>query len=109
MEELIKKLQSVHGLSADQSNGILQTITGFIKEKYPMVSGAIDNLFQSGTTPSGPGTTPSDTQAPHDSTTTDSGDLLDKISDFIPGTTGQKIEDFAKDKLGGLFGNNKTT
>ncbi|MEO6134681.1 MAG: hypothetical protein ABIP35_05980 [Ginsengibacter sp.] len=108
MEELIQKLQSIHGLSAEQSNGILQTITGFIKEKYPMVSGAIDNLFQSGTTPSAPGTTPADTQVPHDSTAPDSGDLLDKISDFIPGATGQKIEDFAKDKLGGLFGNNKT-
>ena len=104
MEELIQKLQSAHGLSAEQSKGILQTVTGFIKEKYPMVSGAIDNLFQSGTTPSAPGTTPADTQAPHDSTTPDSGDLLDKISDFIPGASGQKIEDFAKDKLGGLFG-----
>lgn len=109
MEELIQKLQSLHGLSAEQSNGILKTITGFIKEKYPMVSGAIDNLFQSGATPSAPGATATETQAPTDSTTPDSGDLLDKISDFIPGATGQKIEDFAKDKLGGFFGGNKTT
>ena len=47
-------------LSAEQSHGILNTITGYIKEKFPMVAGAIDNLFQSGTTPSAPGTTPAD-------------------------------------------------
>lgn len=100
MEELIKKLQDLHGLTPQQSQGILGTITGFIKEKYPMVSGAIDNLFQSGTTPSAPGTTPDEVAE----NTANSGSMLDKISDFIPGATGQKIEDFAKDKLGGSFG-----
>ncbi len=107
MEELIKKLQSVHGLTPEQSHGILNTITGFIKEKFPMVSGAIDNLFQSGTTPSAPGTTPADVQATTARTVHDGGDFLDKISDFIPGATGEKIEGFAKDKLSGLFGENK--
>ncbi|MEO6705254.1 MAG: hypothetical protein ABIN04_05325 [Ginsengibacter sp.] len=96
MEELIQKLQSVHGLSAEQSRGILNTITGYIKEKFPMVAGAIDNLFQSGNT------------TPASGATADSGNVLDKISDFIPGSTGEKIEDFAKDKLGGFFGGNKT-
>jgi hypothetical protein len=52
MEELIQRLQSMHGLSAEQSYGILNTIVTFIKEKYPMVSGAIDNLFQTHTTSS---------------------------------------------------------
>ena len=107
MEELIKKLQAQHNLTAEQSHGILGTITGFIKEKYPMVSGAIDNLFQSGTTPSGPGTTPADVNSPVDSTSADSGNILDKISDFVPGATGQKIEDFAKDNLSSFFGNKK--
>ncbi|MDQ6761945.1 MAG: hypothetical protein M3015_04860 [Bacteroidota bacterium] len=63
MEELIKKLQESHGLSAEQSHGILSTITNFVKEKFPMVEGAIDNLFQSGTTPTGPGTTPAGVNA----------------------------------------------
>ncbi len=45
MDELIKKLQDEHGLSAEQSHGILNTITDFIKQKFPMVEGAIDNLF----------------------------------------------------------------
>ncbi len=107
MEELIKKLQEAHGLSADQSHGILKTITGFIKEKFPMVSGAIDNLFQAGTTPSAPGTTPADAQSTVADPTHDGGDFLDKISDFIPGSTGEAAESFAKDKLGGLFGEDK--
>ena len=99
MEELIKKLQEQHGLSAQQTQGILGTITGFIKEKYPMVSGAIDNLFQSGTTPSGPGTTPADVNSPVDSTEPKEEDLL--------GANRQKIEDFAKDNLSSFFGNKK--
>jgi hypothetical protein len=102
MEELIQRLQNVHGLTAEQSHGILNTIASYIKEKFPMVGGAIDNLFQSGTTPSAPGTTPADVQA----TTANpvNNDFLDKISDFIPGTTGENIEEFAKEKLGGFFG-----
>lgn len=104
MEELIQKLQSVHGLSAEQSHGILTTITNFVKEKFPMVGGAIDNIFQSGTTPSSPSTTPADTKATVTTTSQNSGDILDKISDFIPGETGEKIEEFAKGKLGGFFG-----
>lgn len=107
MEELVKKLQSIHGLTAEQSHGILNTITGFIKEKFPMVGGAIDNLFQSGTTPSAHGTTAAELTANTATPVNDKGDFLDKISDFIPGATGQKIEDFAKDKLGGLFGEDK--
>lgn len=101
MEELIQKLQSLHGLSAEQSHAILNTIIGYIKEKFPMVAGAVDNLFQSGTTPA-------DTQATVNASQGDSN-VLDKISDFIPGATGQKIEDFAKEKLGGFFGGDKTT
>ena len=102
MEELIKKLQANHGLSAEQSQGILNTIAGFIKEKFPMVGGAIDNLFQSGTTPSAPGTTPSDAQTSARSTQ-GNDDLLDKINDFIPGDTEQKMENFAN----GFFGKKK--
>ena len=32
------------------------------------------------------------------------GSILDKISDFVPGQMGEKVEEFAKSKLGGLFG-----
>jgi hypothetical protein len=103
MEELIQKLQNVHGLTPEQSYGILNTITGYIKEKFPMVAGAVDNLFQSGTTPSAPGTTPAEAQA----TSANTGNIMDTISDFVPGSTGEKIEEFAKEKLSGLFGGKK--
>lgn len=103
MEELIQKLQDNHGLSPEQSHGILNTITGYIKEKFPMVAGAIDNLFQSGgAMASGTGTASANEQ-----TVQAGGSPLDKISDFIPGTTGEKIEEFAKEKLSGFFGGNK--
>lgn len=102
MEELIQKLQSLHGLTAEQSHGILGTIAGYIKEKFPMVAGAIDNIIPTGTTAS------SSVSQATTSSTSGSGDLLDKISDFIPRATGEKIEEFAKDKLGSLFGESKT-
>jgi hypothetical protein len=105
MEELLQKLQSLHGLSAEQSKGILATITGYIKEKFPMVGGAIDNFFPTGSTVSSTVTTNAQT-----TTTTaspDNASFLDKISDFIPGSAGEKIEEFAKDKLGGFFGEDK--
>ena len=86
MEELIQKLQSIHGLSADQAHGILNTITGYVKEKFPMVSGAIDNIFPSGTTLSSTGTTAvADAQSTAANTASTDGSFLDKISDMIPG------------------------
>lgn len=56
MQELIKKLQDTHGLNAEQAHGILNTIKEYIKQKFPMVEGAIDNLFHhdsQGTTTAG--------------------------------------------------------
>ncbi len=46
MQELIKKIQDNHGLSAEQSIGVLNTIKDYIKEKFPMVESMVDNLFQ---------------------------------------------------------------
>ncbi len=46
MQELIKKIQDNHGLSAEQSTGVLNTIKEYIKEKFPMVESMVDNLFQ---------------------------------------------------------------
>jgi hypothetical protein len=102
MEELIQKLQSLHGLSADQAHGILGTIAGYIKEKFPMVAGAIDNLI-----PTDASASSTSSQATASPTQQSSDDLLDKISDFIPGSTSEKIEEFAKSKLSGLFGESK--
>lgn len=106
MDELIQKLQSVHGLSAEESHKILGTIADYLKEKFPMVGGAIDNLFQSGTTPTAPGTTPEDVQSTVADPINNNSDLMDKISKFIPGANEENIEDFAKKNLSGLFGEN---
>ena len=88
MKELIQKLQDNHGLSADQSYSILNTIKDFVKEKYPMVGGAIDNIF-----PGNPAglTTSADTNKTTTDPIHDGGDFMDKVSDFLPGATGEKI------------------
>lgn len=83
MQELIQKLQDAHGLTAEQSTGILGTISNFIKEKVPMAAGMLDNFFPQGN----PGTNP-------DNSTGNSNE-----------STFGKMEDFAKDKLSGMFGN----
>ncbi len=112
MHELIQKLQNEHGLNHEQSHGILNTVKEFIKEKFPMMAGAVDNLFPAGTAA---GSTPTEetvntptgdtgnTQGPAQK----GGSFLDKISDFVPGEMGEKAEQFAKDKLGGMFGSDK--
>jgi len=99
MDQLIQKLKSAHGLSEEESHKILHTIADYLKEKFPMVGGAIDNLFQSGTTPSGPGTTPEEVQSNVADSINNNNDLKEKISEFIPGTTEENIEDFAKKNL----------
>ena len=108
MNELLQKLQSDHGLQPEQSHGILNTIKEFIKEKFPMMAGAVDNLFPAENT----GTSTSSNTSTGDTGSTDGsaekgGSFLDKISDVVPGEMGEKAEQFAKDKLGGLFGGDK--
>ena len=106
MQELLDKLKNVHGLSSEQSHGILNTIKEYIKEKFPMVGGAVDNLFPPNNG-AGTGTTTAGDLGTTDAPVAKGGSFLDKISDFIPGETGEKAEQFAKDKLGGMFGGNK--
>lgn len=106
MQELIERLQKAHGLSQEQSMGILSTITGYIKEQFPMVSGAIDNLFQSGTTPAENNVTPSDVNEADADPLHDGGDFMNKIGDYIPGATGESAEE-AQKKLGEFFSRDK--
>ena len=111
MQELIDKLKSDHGLSTEQSHGILATVTNFIKDKFPMAEGMINNLFHhdasSATGSSDASATVAGDASTSDMTVNKGGSFLDKISDIIPGGAGQKVEDFAKDKLGGFFGGAK--
>lgn len=45
MQELIEKLIKGHGLTPEQSYGVLNTIKDFIIEKFPMAAGMLDNFF----------------------------------------------------------------
>lgn len=47
MEELINKLMTNAGISQEQATKALETIKDFVKEKFPMLGGAVDNLFAS--------------------------------------------------------------
>ena len=111
MQELITRLTEKAGISAEQASKTIDTIKEFVKEKFPMLGGAVDNMFAgsaSDATATSAATTPK----------AEEHSMLDKISDVIPGQTGEKIEDFAKkaadkaedvfdnvkDKLSGMFG-----
>ncbi len=113
MQELITRLTEKAGISAEQASTVIDTIKDFVKEKFPMLSGAVDNMFASAPA----ATTAAKTEIPKAA----EASILDKISDVIPGETGQKVEDFAKnvadkaedafdsakEKLSGLFGGDK--
>lgn len=106
MQDLINRITQKAGITAEQAASAIDTIKDFVKEKFPMMGGAVDNLLASNSSTSG---------SPAGS------NIMDKISDVIPGETGQKVEDFAKnaaekaedlfdsakDKLSGLFGGDK--
>jgi hypothetical protein len=93
MHELITRLTETAGITTDQATKALETIKDFVKEKFPMMAGAVDNLFASASETATTNTPVivEDSGAPKTSES-----ILDKISDVIPGESGQKVEDFAK-------------
>ena len=98
MTELIQQLQAKAGLTVEQAQKSLLAIKEYVVEKYPMLAGAAENIF-AGASVASPAES---TQQQHS--------VLDKISDYIPGQTGEKIEDFAKkaaDRVGGFFNNDE--
>jgi len=44
--ELVDKLKSEAGLSDEQAQKVIETIKDFVIEKYPMLSGAVNNVFK---------------------------------------------------------------
>ena len=119
MHELITRLTEKAGITTEQAHSALEAMKEFVKEKFPMMAGAVDNLFASheATPTAAAASAIIDPKAPIIAEPT----MLDKISDMIPGETGQKVEDFAKNaahkaedafedvkhKLSGLFGGDK--
>ncbi len=122
MHELITGISEKAGITAEQANKALDHIKDYVKEKFPMMAGAVDNLFGATTAPA---VTPAATAAVVDPAApvvvVPEPSMMDKISDVIPGETGQKVEDFVKDaahkaedvfdslkdKVSGLFGGDK--
>jgi nucleoid DNA-binding protein len=45
MQELIEKLKSEAGLTDEQAKKAIETIKNFVVDKFPMLEGAIGNLF----------------------------------------------------------------
>jgi hypothetical protein len=44
--ELVERLKSQAGLSDEQAKQVIETIKGFVLDKYPMLSGAVNSLFK---------------------------------------------------------------
>ena len=44
--ELVERLKSQAGLSDEQASQVIETIKSFVVDKYPMLSGAVNNLFK---------------------------------------------------------------
>ncbi len=97
MTELIQLLQEKAGVSAEQATKSLHAIKDYVTGKFPMLAGAVDNMFAGATEKVVEVKTEVTPEAPS---------VLDKISDVIPGEMGQKVEDFTKnmaDKAGDAF------
>jgi hypothetical protein len=47
MEELITRLTENAGINEEQAVKALKTIKDYVKEKFPMLGGAVDNMFAS--------------------------------------------------------------
>jgi hypothetical protein len=104
MQELIEKLKNEHRLSTEQVNGILNTIKNYVKEKFPMIGGAIDNVFgsQEGTdtdiAQAAAEVTPAGDTGTTEGPTPKGGSFLDTESS-TPGKEQEKEKQAAKDKL----------
>ena len=47
MQELVEKLKAEAGLSDEQAKKAIETIKNYVVEKFPMLEGAVGNLFGS--------------------------------------------------------------
>lgn len=46
MEELINKLTANAGITPEQAVKVLETVKDYVKEKFPVMAGAVDKLFE---------------------------------------------------------------
>jgi hypothetical protein len=45
VSELVERLKTGANLSDEQAQKVLETIKGFVTDKYPMLRGAVENMF----------------------------------------------------------------
>ena len=45
VNELVDRLKNQVGLSDEQASQVVNTIKNFVVEKYPMLQGAVNNIF----------------------------------------------------------------
>jgi hypothetical protein len=45
MQDLIRNIAANTGISTDKASEVLQTVSEFIKEKYPLLSGTVDSVL----------------------------------------------------------------
>jgi tRNA A37 threonylcarbamoyladenosine dehydratase len=48
MQELIDRVTSEAGVTPEQAKKSIEAIANFVKEKFPMMAGAVDQLFMTG-------------------------------------------------------------
>lgn len=46
MNELIERLTTQANLTPEQAQKAVETIAGYVKEKFPMLGGAVDQIFK---------------------------------------------------------------
>ena len=103
MQELIDQLTAKAGISSEQATKCIETIKDFVKEKFPMLGGAVDKMF-------GEQTDNDAAQTTTDPPKQEEHGFMDKIKEMIPGGAAEKAEevfDGLKDKIGGFFGGDK--
>ena len=46
MQELVNQLKEKVGISEEQAVKAVEAVKDFVKEKFPMMAGAVDKLFE---------------------------------------------------------------
>jgi polyhydroxyalkanoate synthesis regulator phasin len=46
MQELIDRLVAKAGISAEQAQHVIEAVKDYVKEKFPMLEGAVDSVFR---------------------------------------------------------------
>jgi nucleoid DNA-binding protein len=48
MNELVERLTTEAGITPEQAQKAIESIANFVKEKFPMIGGAVDQIFTGG-------------------------------------------------------------